>query len=111
MKPLTAQQLRHQITIQSRSTSQDATGGQVDTWSTVATVWAAIEPLQGREFFAAQQVQAETSVRIRMRYLAGVLPSMRVVFDSTIYDIKDVIDPEMKHRELHLMCSTGVTRG
>ena len=38
-----------------------------------------IEPLQGRELFAAQEHHSETEVRIRIRYRSDVTPGARVV--------------------------------
>jgi SPP1 family predicted phage head-tail adaptor len=77
-------------------------------WEELAEVWAAMEPLTGREFWAQQQVQSEITVRIRVRYRSDVLAGMRVVYNEAIYMIRNVIDPLEKHEELHLMCSEGV---
>jgi SPP1 family predicted phage head-tail adaptor len=54
-------QLRHQVTIQAQDSPvvRNAAGEQELTYSDVETVWAAIEPASGREFYAAEQVQAE----------------------------------------------------
>jgi len=96
---------RHRITLrESTATGRDAAGGEILTWSDVATVWAAVEPISGREYFAAQQVNAETTHRIKMRYRPGVHSKMRVLFGSRTFDIESVIDPEERHVELHLMC-------
>ena len=60
--------LNRRITLQSRSVSQDASGGQINTWADVATIWASIEPLSGRELMAAQAVQSAVSHQITIRY-------------------------------------------
>lgn len=91
--------------------ARDAYGAENNTWEAFATVWASIEPLQGREFFAQQQVQSEITVRIRLRYLSGVTSVMRILHGSRILDIKSVIDPKERHAEMQLMCSWGVTNG
>jgi len=120
--------LRHRITIQEPISIQDTYGqpnvwidvgapsgiGNItdevitaaiaEPWADVATIWASIEPLSGREFFAAQQVNAEVTTRIRTRYLAGIKSSMRVVYGSRIFDIQSIIDIEERHTEMHLMC-------
>jgi SPP1 family predicted phage head-tail adaptor len=98
-----AGKLRHSITIEQQSGSQDEYGAPGVTWSTFATVRASVEPLQGREFFASQQMQAEVTTRFRIRHLAGVTPTMRVLFSGRSFDISAVIDPNEEHRELHLM--------
>jgi SPP1 family predicted phage head-tail adaptor len=96
--------LRHRVTIQQQSSTQDGYGEQVNTWNDLITVWASVEPLKGREHFAAQQVKTETTTRIKMRYRAGIVSKMRVAYGSKTYDIMSVIDLEERHIELHLMC-------
>lgn len=95
--------LRHRVTIESSSASRDEFGGEVLTWATVATVWAAVEPLSGREFLDARRQEAEVSTRIRIRYRAGLVPGMRVTWGDHIYDILAVIERESRRREVWLM--------
>lgn len=97
--------LRRRVTIQQPVESEDQFRTPAVSWEPYATVWAAVEPLSGREFIEAQNTKSELSVRIRMRYLAGVTPGMRVLYGARIFDIKVVIDLEERHREMHLMCS------
>ncbi len=99
-----AGKLRHRITIQEASERQDSTGAVVNTWVDRATIWAAVEPLSGRELVAAQALNAETSTRIRTRYWAGITPKMRASWGDHIYDILSVVELESAQRELHLMC-------
>jgi len=106
-----AGKLRHRVTLQRRVESQDATGAVVWTWTSFATVWASIEPLTGREYFAAAQVQSAIDARIRIRYLANVTAKMRVLHVAergspslvTYYAVETVIDPEERGGELVLM--------
>jgi SPP1 family predicted phage head-tail adaptor len=104
-------QLDRRVKLQTKGVTQDSYGGAVVTWSDTATVWAAVEPLQGREFFGAQQIDSEITIRVRIRYRAGVVPAMRVLYGSRVLDIRSVIDPKDRHEELQLMCSEGLTAG
>ncbi len=104
----TAGILRHRVTLQECVSGQDEAGQPIDAWQDVATVWAAVEPLRGREYFAAAQVQAEVTTRIRIRYRKGIRPDMRVRYGERTYNINAVIDPEECHRELQLMCREAV---
>jgi SPP1 family predicted phage head-tail adaptor len=98
-------ELRHRVVLERATTSRLPSGGTRDTWSPYATVWAAVEPIQGREFFAAQQLNAEATHRIRIRYRVGVSPKDRVTFEGRIFEIKaPPINVDEKSRELHLMC-------
>jgi SPP1 family predicted phage head-tail adaptor len=92
------------VTIQQKDPTQDQYGEEVPTWSDVGEVWAAIEPLRGREFLEAQRVGADVTTRIRIRYRSGIVPEMRVVWGDHIYDIEAVIPIEERGREIHLMC-------
>lgn len=100
---ITAGKLRHRIVIQQLAEGENDMGDIVQTWTDFAAVWASIEPLSGREYFSAQQVTSETTGRIRMRYRAGVLATMRVLFGGQTYRILSVINPEERNIELELM--------
>lgn len=98
-----AGRLRHLIIIERPSETQGTTGEMVPSWSSFATVWGSVEPLRGREFWSAKEMQAQIDTRIRIRYLAGVTPKMRVLYGERVYLIYAVIDPEYRHQELQLM--------
>jgi SPP1 family predicted phage head-tail adaptor len=96
--------LRESVTIQERTETQNPSGEVTWTWADYKTVRAAVEPLRGQEYFAARQLQSSTNIRVRIRYLSGVTPKMRVKHGTRFYEIEGVIDPESRHRELQLMC-------
>jgi SPP1 family predicted phage head-tail adaptor len=79
----------------------------VPSWGTYAVRWAAVEPLTGREYFTAQQMQATVTTRIRLRYWAnhGISPKMRVAWDGRLFEIDSVQEVKSGRRELHLMCT------
>lgn len=109
-----AGKLRHRVTLQEfviGSPAVNAIGEPAGAWAEWATVYAAVEPMAGRELLAAQQISAETTGRIRIRYREGVTEEMRVVFGSLIYDITGILDPEERHIELVLYTKQGVNDG
>ncbi|MBM4299281.1 MAG: head-tail adaptor protein, partial [Deltaproteobacteria bacterium] len=67
-----AGRLDKRVTLQSAVLVRDGHGQPIETWSNVATVWAAIEPIRGREFFAAKQFSAEVTHKLVIRYRSGV---------------------------------------
>lgn len=99
-----AGRLRKRVSIQQPVQAVNAYGERIVTWSTVATVWAAVEPLRGREMFDAEQVQAEISHRVILRYRSGLDSTYRLLLASRVLQIQTVIDVDERHRELHLMC-------
>lgn len=96
--------LRERVTIQYKVVVKDSFGAETITWTELATVWASVEPLAGREFIEGRQEYAEVSTRIRIRQRSGIAPEMRVVHGSNVYNILAVIHLETRYREMHLMC-------
>lgn len=96
--------LRHRITLQTPTLTQDSLGVVSETWSDTATVYAQIEAISGREFFDAARVNAEVTHRIRIRHRPGIVPAMRVLKDTRIFDIQSVLDVDGRRWELTLMC-------
>lgn len=85
-----AGELDQRVTIQSKVVARDSHGGEVITWSDVATVWMQVQPITGRDSIALRQAQADVSTRFRMRYRAGIDSTMRFVWRGQIFDIEPV---------------------
>ena len=100
--------LRQSFTIQLNTPTQSSTGAEVASWATFLTVHGSVEPLVGREWFANNTTQQRVSHRVRMRYQAGVLPKMRILYDSRVLKIESVINVEERDRELVLMCQEEI---
>ena len=83
-------ELKERVTLQSRSVAQDAYGQDTITWTTVATVWARVRPLSGREFFAAAQTQQEQTIKAVIRYRADILHTWRLVWQGRAHDITGI---------------------
>jgi len=97
--------LRHRIDILNAVTGQDSMGGQTaGAGSTFATVWASVEALSAREIFAAQQITAQVSHKVTIRWLDGVKAKMAVSFDGRAFDIVGVQNPDGRHKMLILLC-------
>lgn len=103
-----AGKLRRRLIIQQAIETQGPTGEVTPAWATFAIVWGSVEPLRGREFFAAKEQQAQVDTRIRIRYLEGVVPKMQVLDGARLFLIYAVIDPETRHQELQVMAQEVV---
>jgi len=104
--------MKHRVTI-FRSPGPDETdeyGQPLDDPIPVATVWAAIEPMRGREYTAAMAEHAEVTTRIRIRYREDIDRTMIVRYkepgdpEFREFEILHIIHPEFRRRELQLMC-------
>ncbi len=104
-------ELRHRVTIQQSQETVDADKTPSLSWVPVATVWAAVEPINGREYIQLKQTNATLTTCIRIRYRSGFTPAMRIVYGTRIFDINDVIDVNERHVEIHLMCTEVIPGG
>jgi len=104
-----AGRLRHRLELQSKSETRDEYGAAIVSWTTQDTVWGAIEPLSGREYFSQQQVQAEASVRIVIRYNGSIDETWRIKHGGRYYNIVDVLNHDMRNYMLTIMCREGVS--
>lgn len=105
-----AGQLRHRVTLQTATETQNTFGELTRTWATLATVWGSVEPLTGREFMDGRLVEAEISTRIRIRRRSDVTEANRVVWSEPggtahTFEVVAVIEDATHQREQQLMCT------
>jgi len=107
--------MNERVTIQAPGTTQDANGEPVAGWTDVATVWAGVVDITGREYVAAGATQASAQTKITIRYMPGIVPAMRVVHGLatgsppvplTVYNVESVLGQDRK--QLVLMCTRMV---
>jgi len=67
--------LDKRITLQSRSATLDDYGQELNSWSDIATVWANVKPLGGREKLRAMAVESLLTHTVTVRYNVLFLPS------------------------------------
>lgn len=108
MRCLHSKDLRTKITIKRPPDPADPanyspSGQPIGTWVTVASPFAAFEPLLGNEYFAAESAQSNVEAKIRMRYRPGIDKTMRVEVGPDTYEIiGDPANVQNLNRELLL---------
>jgi SPP1 family predicted phage head-tail adaptor len=102
-----AGRFRHRVTLQKQSSGRDSAGGVVTLWTNFAVgVPAAISPVSGREILTAQQIAADVSTEIAIRWRPGVDETMRVLHNDETYGIVSVIaDGDSGRKVLTLSCT------
>lgn len=98
-----AGQLDNLVQIESHTPTKDSLGADVVTWSLFAQAWASITEQRGDEGPRAGQRVARREVLVRIRYVPGVLPQMRVVAGSRILLI-NMISFVGRNRYIDLVC-------
>ena len=100
--------LLHKIEIQVKTAHRDMMGQEVVTWDAFAYAWASIDPLGGREYFAAQQIQSSISHKIMIRYQANIKPYHRIKWGEKIFDINAILNEGERNVSLILFCTEAV---
>ena len=90
--------LNQRVVVQQQSTTQDALGQPVQSWSTFATLWANVRHTSGVEAIKNDAIASVVRASIRVRYRADLTAAMRVTVGSTTYNIVAVL-PDIGGKE------------
>ena len=100
----TAQELNTKIGLERFDSFLDSEGVLHEEWVAYGEAFAKVEPLVGREYLAAAEVQAEGLVKVTIRYRDDMQPSDRAVIRGEAWDIQSIQNIRFKNRELLLYC-------
>jgi len=89
--------LDREITIEQGTITKGATGQEVLTWSTYATVRAAKMDGGGSEALKAGRETDLSKVVFTIRYNAGVTQKMRIVYNTIVHDIIQINEKGRRH--------------
>lgn len=95
--------LRERVMIQRTTNTRDSVGGIIQSWATVATVWASVEPMSAGEQFRRQQVQAKADWRVTIRYRNDILPADRITWRERVFQVRGLTADE-RRRFLAISC-------
>ena len=101
--------LRHRVALQSVGTTYDDYGDLSDSWSTAASVWAAIDPVSGREKDISGELSGVVTHKIKISYRASVSPQNRITFDSRTFQVESVRNWQERDIYLELLCKEVTT--
>jgi SPP1 family predicted phage head-tail adaptor len=96
--------LRSRIIIQDANYVDNGFGGKITTWSTLATVWAKVDHLSGRELLIAQQISPVITYEIMIRYRSDMSTKYRIYYNGMYFNIIDIKDLDNRHEWLFLKC-------
>lgn len=89
------------ITFQRKTIAYDTVNKPIETWADAFTVWAGVITSGGKEFYAAQKKNEETTAIFKIRYRSDISTKMRIKYANSIYEILPPInDVNARHIEL-----------
>ena len=99
-----AGRLNQRVSIQYLASGQDSIGQPVQTWSTLATVWANIRYNTGAEAIKGDAGVSTAKASIRIRRRTDVNAGMRVLHGSVVFGIEAVLPDELRKTHVDLVC-------
>jgi SPP1 family predicted phage head-tail adaptor len=116
MSTISAGQLNHRVRIQQPAVVKDALGAPTQTWTDLATVWADIQPLSGREARIADRIAAEVSHQITVRYRpefddSKAVAQMRLLYRARVFSIHTALNDDEANVAVILLASEGLRDG
>jgi SPP1 family predicted phage head-tail adaptor len=98
----------HTIDIEEYTQTSDGMGGHTETWSTIQNgLQAHVQPISGREYYQAQQIQNPVNMDVYTPYNEVIKPSMRVLYNGMKLNIISVIDQGGMNEIMSLKCATS----
>ena len=97
--------LRHQVCLQRPVDTQDEYGKSVTTWEQMARAHAAVQSASGTENVDNGQITAQVTHIVSLRYLPGLTPHWRVLWDGKILQIVEIKTDATARRWQTLKCS------
>lgn len=99
--------MRERVTLQVPVRTPDGAGGADVTWNDVATVWASVMALSGRERPAGERMEARRRLQVLIRYRSDVTAAKRLLWQGRVLDIRTMCDIDGKRHTLMIDCEEG----
>lgn len=106
--PMIIGKMDQRITIQTFTASRGSSGEELASWTNWKTVWAEVNSLSGLENFNSPTTLAEVSHKIKLRYVVGVLPTMRINWREKQLEIIFIDESKRRRGEIQLLCKEVV---
>lgn len=104
---LSAGRLRHRVTIRRQAQVRNANGGYDATWGDVATVWAEVIGIAGREATIGQALQGISTYRITVRFGVDVTDADQLRYGAIDLNIQSITDPDGMREQLLILADTA----
>jgi SPP1 family predicted phage head-tail adaptor len=98
--------LNQRAALQALALTPDGGGGYSATWTTFATVWAAIEPVSGNDVFGPDADESRARYRTTIKRRADVVAGQRITAGGRTFAIRAVLDDGPQSQFLTLLTET-----
>lgn len=103
--------LRDRITIKRETNTPDCSGGYDRSWSELATVWANVTSLNGREAVLGHVLQGVSTFQIIIRHRTDIEPAMQILWGSRELNVHSAEDKTGTRQWTTIIASTEAAQG
>lgn len=100
---MTIGKMKQRITIERFTTSTNEWNEPIEEWAVHKTLWSDIQPLTGREYWAAKAVHSEVEGKAVIRYLEDLKPTDRIKYKERILEILTFMHPKEDQRRTEIL--------
>ena len=105
MRRINIGKLNKRLTFERLGDIEDEMGQIKQGRQPIATVWGSLYPVRNSEFYEIQKVQSKTTHKCYIRYRPGIDTGCFIEYAGELFEIESVIDVDMEHKMLEIMCS------
>lgn len=103
--------LRNRVTIRRLTTARVSGGGRSESWADVATIWAEVIGISGREAVIAEALQGVSFYKITIRWRPDITDADQLRYGAIDLNIRSASDPDGYREELLILADTGSAQG
>ena len=111
MRTINIGKLNKRITFKKYVDEKDEIGQTTKILKDFKTVWGSLYPVRGNEYYEIQKIQSKTTHKCYVRYLENIDTNCFIEYKGKIYNIESVLDVDMEHKMLEIMCSIKINKG
>lgn len=101
--------LRHRVTLMRPTDGDPGDAGNASlTFVESGNIWSRIEPLTVAELLNAQQVQANATHKVTIRYHKEIAQKWQLLFRGRTFDVEAILPTDMRPIEMVLLVSEKV---
>lgn len=87
-----AGRLDRRIILETVTETRDEFGAVIEGWETWKSVWAQVIPMNAQERFLSDAKRSVRVNKFKIRYLNGLLNTMRIRYEGLIYNITGIAE-------------------
>lgn len=103
--------LNKRIQFVTKGEGTDSSGFPIDKEIVMRTVWGSIKGLRGREYYKANQVQAQDNKIVNCRYFKGLEKDWFIKYNDKLYNITSINNLNEANIEYEIHCDEVSSSG